>query len=147
MAVGDRGATGLGYTRDGALAVDQNGNLVLANDLGHRIVPNIVIPPTAINVAIATDGGVYYQDPVETEPVLAGQIKLARFPNDDGLEPSEDGIWFETAASGEPMAGCPGDPGIGLGRLQSGFLCRPLRGEYEAAIDRLVKRRLLRQPW
>ena len=49
-----------------------------------------------------------------------GQIQLAGFINTAGLEPKGQNIFAETAASGTPNAGTPGQNG--LGSLQQGFV-------------------------
>lgn len=131
--IGDQ-STGIGYTRAGALALDQEGNLVMANDVGYRLEPNIVIPPQATNVSIAQDGSVYYQDPQQTEPVLAGQLELAVFQNPAGLQTIGDNLYLETFASGAPQVGNPTDPGIGAGSIKSGFL----EGSNVEAVTQLV---------
>jgi flagellar basal-body rod protein FlgG len=131
--IGDQ-SNGIGYTRAGALALDQDGNLVMANDVGYRIEPNIVIPPQATNISIGTDGSVYYQDPAQVEPVLAGQLELAVFQNSAGLQTVGDNLYLETFASGPANVGNPGDPGIGAGRIVSGFL----EGSNVDAVTQLV---------
>lgn len=131
--IGDR-SSGIGYTRAGALSLDQDGNLVMANDVGYRIEPNIVIPPQATNVSIATDGSVFYQDEAQPEPVLAGQLELAVFQNPAGLETVGDNLYLETFASGAAQVGNPEDTGIGTGSIRSGFL----EGSNVDAVTQLV---------
>lgn len=50
----------------------------------------------------------------------AGQIEVATFRNPQGLQPIGDNAWARTFASGEPVAGVPGDGN--LGALQAGAL-------------------------
>ncbi len=50
----------------------------------------------------------------------AGQVEVATFRNPQGLQPIGDNAWTRTFASGEPVAGVPGDGN--LGALQSGAL-------------------------
>jgi flagellar hook protein FlgE len=50
----------------------------------------------------------------------AGQIEVATFRNPQGLQPIGDNAWARTYASGEPVAGVPGDGN--LGALQAGAL-------------------------
>ena len=49
-----------------------------------------------------------------------GQISLATFANDAGLKPLGGNLFAETAASGAPVAGVPGDPGFAT--IQQGYL-------------------------
>ncbi|MEJ1959621.1 MAG: flagellar hook-basal body complex protein [Nitrosomonadales bacterium] len=56
---------------------------------------------------ISTDGiisGNYSNG--QTNPL--GQVVLATFPNDQGLEPVGNNGWTQTAASGTPVTGAPG---------------------------------------
>ncbi|MHC4245696.1 MAG: flagellar basal-body rod protein FlgG [Planctomycetota bacterium] len=117
--VGDVGE-GIAYTRDGALLVDEEGSLVLANNTGYRVEGGIVIPPDSKAVTIGSDGSVYYQDPNQNEPVLAGQLELAYFQNNAGLETIGQNLYLETYASGPVQTGDPGTDG--LGRITSGYL-------------------------
>jgi flagellar hook protein FlgE len=50
----------------------------------------------------------------------AGQIELANFRNPQGLQPIGANAWSRTYASGDPVAGVPGDGN--LGALQAGAL-------------------------
>lgn len=50
----------------------------------------------------------------------AGQVEVATFRNPQGLQPIGDNAWARTYASGEPVAGVPGDGN--LGQLQAGAL-------------------------
>ncbi|WP_456447227.1 flagellar hook-basal body complex protein, partial [Thiolapillus sp.] len=49
-----------------------------------------------------------------------GQVVLANFANEQGLQPLGDTAWANTFASGPPVAGAPGTSGLGL--VQSGAL-------------------------
>ncbi len=50
----------------------------------------------------------------------AGQIELANFRNNQGLQAMGGNVWIRTVASGEPIVGVPGDGNMGA--LQSGAL-------------------------
>ena len=50
----------------------------------------------------------------------AGQVALVNFRNTQGLQPTGGGYWAETAASGQPVRGAPGDGTFG--QLRSGTL-------------------------
>ncbi len=49
-----------------------------------------------------------------------GQIQLAVFPNEAGLEAQGDNLFLQTAASGHPVTGNPGSPGFGT--VMQGFI-------------------------
>jgi flagellar basal body rod protein FlgG len=49
-----------------------------------------------------------------------GQLTISTFPNDAGLEALGGNLFRETAASGQPIAGVPGDPGFGV--INQGYL-------------------------
>lgn len=53
-------------------------------------------------------------------PQVIGQITLASFVNEAGLDPIGGNCFRETAASGGPVLGVPGDPGFGS--IQQGYL-------------------------
>ena len=50
----------------------------------------------------------------------AGQVEIANFRNPQGLQPVGDNAWARTLASGDPVAGVPGEGA--LGSLQAGAL-------------------------
>ena len=107
-----------GYTRDGAFQVNAQGQLVTNN--GYAVQPGITIPANAQSVTIANDGTVSVTLPGQALPQSVGQMQLASFVNPAGLEPKGGNIYAETAASGTPNAGTPGQNG--LGSLQQGFV-------------------------
>jgi len=107
----------LRYTRDGALQINANGELVTTT--GYSIEPAISIPVDATSIDIGKDGGVNVTDAAGTQSVV-GNIQLARFPNPSGLSSEGDNLLAETEASGTPTTGTPGESGFGL--IQSGFL-------------------------
>jgi flagellar basal-body rod protein FlgG len=108
----------IGYTRDGAFQIDNQGRLVTAGGL--PVSNGITVPNNATNVSIATDGTVTASIPGSTAPQSIGTIALANFVNTPGLEPKGQNIYAETAASGQPNAGTPGTNGIGS--LMQGFV-------------------------
>jgi flagellar basal-body rod protein FlgG len=106
------------YTRDGALRLNSQGNLVTAEGL--LLEPQITIPNDAISITIAADGTVSVVTQASPTPQTVGNIQLASFPNPGGLLQEGDNLFRETAASGTPTPGTPGQDG--LGSLQQGFL-------------------------
>ena len=107
-----------GYTRDGAFQVDAQGQLVTNN--GYTVQPGITIPPGAQSVTIGADGTVGVVMPGQSQPQSVGQLQLVGFVNPAGLEPKGMNLFAETAASGTPNAGTPGQNG--LGSLQQGYV-------------------------
>jgi flagellar basal-body rod protein FlgG len=105
------------YTRDGALEMNANGQLVTLN--GYPIDPPISIPVDAASVDIGADGGVNVTDNAGTRSTV-GTIQLTRFPNPAGLTNQGDNLFAATDASGAAVPGNPGQDG--LGAIQSGFL-------------------------
>jgi flagellar basal-body rod protein FlgG len=105
------------YTRDGALQVNANGQLVTA--LGYPIEPAISIPTNAASIDIGKNGGVNVTDEAGTQTVV-GTIQLARFVNPSGLSSEGDNLLAKTEASGTPTVGTAGE--TGLGTIQSQFL-------------------------
>ncbi|MBN2183258.1 MAG: flagellar basal-body rod protein FlgG [Sedimentisphaerales bacterium] len=105
------------YTRDGALQINANGQLVTSN--GYSIEPSISIPIDVASISIEKDGGVNITDSSGTQSVV-GNIQLARFPNPSGLSSEGDNLYAESEASGTPTTGTPGENGFGT--IQSTFL-------------------------
>ena len=102
------------YTRDGSFKVDANGQLVNANGL--RVVPEIILPEGSQieTLAVADDGRVSVRINGSSEPTLIGQLELYRFPNQVGLKNEGDNLYKVTNASGGPIAGRPGEEGMGV---------------------------------
>ncbi len=100
-----------GYTRDGSFQVNAQGQLVTNN--GFTVQPGITIPANAQSVTIAADGTITASLPGQVTPQVIGQIPLANFVNPAGLEPKGQNLFAETAASGAPNTGAPGQNGLG----------------------------------
>lgn len=100
-----------GYTRDGSLMVDADGNLVTAS--GYAIEPSITVPSDALSVTIGADGTVTAALPGSPAPTSLGDITLADFINPAGLQPIGENLSIESASSGSPTVGTPGEDGIG----------------------------------
>lgn len=106
------------YTRDGALNRTGDGLIVTAD--GYTVAPGITVPDDARSISINAQGEVYayFGDRVEAE--LLGQFNLVDFSNPRGLEAMGANLFLETAASGAPIVGQPGEDG--LGTLRQGYL-------------------------
>jgi flagellar basal-body rod protein FlgG len=121
LQIPDSFGGGIGYTRAGNFTRNADGELVLANQPGYRLIePEITIPPDATGVSIGTDGVVSVTLSGATEPEEIGQIQLARFINPAGLQSIGSNVFVQSAASGDADVGNPGEDG--RGRLLQGFL-------------------------
>ena len=69
---------------------------------------------------VGQDGTVTAQVPGSNQPQQLGQITLARFVNNAGLQPQGTNLFTQTAASGPPIVTQPGLNGSGI--LQGGYL-------------------------
>jgi len=105
------------YTRAGNFAVNGEGQLV--TDDGYAVQPNISIPQDAVDVTISKSGQVQVITAGTTEPSVVGQLELASFFNEAGLEAIGDNLLMETAASGAANVGTPGE--VGFGQLLHGY--------------------------
>ena len=101
----------LAYTRAGNFTVNGEGQLV--TDDGYAVEPAIAIPQDALDVSISKSGQVQVTTAGQTEPQVVGQLELATFFNEAGLEAIGDNLLLETAASGPATVGAPGDVGYG----------------------------------
>lgn len=106
------------YTRDGALKRSGEGQIVTSD--GFAVIPEITIPDDARSVSINAQGEVYAYFADQVQPQLMGQITLADFTNDKGLEALGGNLFVETEASGGAVVGSPGDGG--LGTVRQGYL-------------------------
>ncbi len=101
----------LGYTRDGSLQVNAQGQVVTAN--GYAIQPAITIPTGAQSITIGSDGVVSVQLAGAATPTTVGTLQLANFINPAGLQDSGGNVAIESASSGAAQTGNPGLSGMG----------------------------------
>ena len=106
------------FTRAGQLQLDANGTLV--NAQGLPLVPQITVPNNATAITIAENGTVSATIPGQSAPTELGALTLAGFVNPAGLLALGENLFSETAASGAPNEGRPGDGA--LGKLKQGSL-------------------------
>lgn len=106
------------YTRSGAFNRNANGELVTTD--GSLVQPTIAIPSNATEILISETGQVSVRTGTDTQLKVIGQLTLARFVNDTGLEAIGGNLFRETAASGSPTVGPAGTRGMGT--IQQGFL-------------------------
>jgi len=107
-----------GYTRDGSLQSDGQGQLVTAN--GFVVQPALTIPANATSITIGQDGVVSVTQAGSTAAVQIGSIQLATFVNPAGLESMGQNLYLETASSGTPSTNVPGTNGTGT--LSQGYV-------------------------
>jgi flagellar basal-body rod protein FlgG len=105
------------YTRDGSFQTSATGQLVTNN--GYTVQPGITVPANAQTVTVAPDGTVSATIAGQTAPQVLGQLQVASFINPAGLEAKGQNLYTETAASGTPTSGVPGNNG--LGTLMQGY--------------------------
>ncbi|AKU20628.1 flagellar biosynthesis protein FlgG [Massilia sp. NR 4-1] len=106
------------FTRAGQLQMDSNGILTTAQGL--PIVPQITIPNNATRITIGENGTVSATLPGNTAPTELGQLTLTSFINPTGLLALGENLFQETASSGAPTEGRPGD--AQFGKLKQGSL-------------------------
>jgi flagellar basal-body rod protein FlgG len=100
-----------GYTRAGSFQLSPDGDLVTSD--GFLVQPGVTIPEDAVGVTVNASGEVLVDLDGQVAPQVVGQIELARFPNEAGLEAIGDNLFLETNASGQANVAVPGSPGFG----------------------------------
>ena len=106
------------YTRSGAFNTNATGQLVTID--GYTVVPGITVPQDASEIIFTSSGQVMVRIGNDTELQEIGQLTIANFVNEAGLQPLGDNLFQQTAASGEPIVAAPEDPGFGY--LKQGYL-------------------------
>ena len=106
------------YTRDGSFNTNATGQLVTAD--GYLITPPMLIPTTATSVTVSQTGMVTATIPGQTTPQQIGQLTIANFVTPAGLQALGGNLFQQTAASGQPNVGVPGDTSFGI--IQQGYL-------------------------
>ena len=80
----------------------------------------MTIPIGATDVTVNETGQVYATVGTTGTQQLVGQLTVANFANDAGLDPLGGNLYRETASSGAAVLGVPGD--VGFGTVQQGYL-------------------------
>lgn len=106
------------YTRDGSFQLSKDGQIVTHE--GYKVQPGISVDKDATGVSINAVGQVLVKLDGQVEPQVAGQLNLATFANEAGLEARGDNLFMETPASGAANESKPGEPGYGT--ILQGFL-------------------------
>ncbi len=108
------------YTRAGSFQLDQNGQIVTSE--GFQVLPGINVPQEAVDITINQEGEVQVLLDGQINPQVVGQLDLATFANEAGLEAVGSNLLRETQASGPATVATPGTAGFGL--IEQGFLER-----------------------
>ena len=99
----------IAYTRDGSFKLNASGQVVTLDGL--PVLSGFQpIPSGASAVSIAENGQVTVQSANGTQSF---RLTLTRFPNPAGLRSMGGNLYEETAASGTPETGQPGEQGYG----------------------------------
>jgi flagellar basal-body rod protein FlgG len=104
------------YTRDGTFQLSPQGQIVTAE--GYQVLPGINVPSNG--VTINSSGQVSVTIDGQTNPTIAGQLTLATFPNEAGLEAEGNNLFLQTQSSGNPIVSTAGSPGFGT--ILQGYL-------------------------
>lgn len=110
----------INYTRDGTFQLNEQGQLVTS--AGYLLQPAVTIPQNAQSITIGEDGIVSVVIGNATAPTQVGNLQTADFINPTGLQAQGQNLYSETAASGAPQLGTPGQNGLGTligGALES----------------------------
>ena len=105
------------YTRAGNLSMNQDGQLVTSD--GYLVQPAITIPTNSTGITVSATGQVQVNVPGQTTPQAVGQLTIANFTNEAGLEAMGQNLFTVSGSSGAASTGNPGDPGFGT--LMQGY--------------------------
>ncbi|MCQ4162273.1 flagellar basal-body rod protein FlgG [Roseomonas sp. GC11] len=107
-----------GYTRAGTFGLSDTGMMVTAD--GYQVGAGITIPTGATDVTINATGEVLVKIAGQTALQNVGQLQLAVFANEAGLEAIGDNNFLATPASGNAQLGNPG--AVGYGQVLQGYV-------------------------
>ncbi len=106
------------FTRAGAFNTNAQGQLVTTD--GYLVDPAITVPANTQSVSVNQTGIVSALVAGQTAPQQIGQLTLANFANETGLQPLGNSLYQQTEASGAPVVGVAGDPGFAT--IMQGYL-------------------------
>jgi flagellar basal-body rod protein FlgG len=106
------------YSRAGSFNTNGNGQIVTTDGLA--VSPAMTVPQNTTSINVSQTGLVTAMVAGQTAPQQIGQLTLANFANDAGLQPLGGNLYSQTEASGQPVTGLPGDPGFGT--VSQGYL-------------------------
>ena len=99
------------YTRDGTFQLSPQGQIVNAE--GYPVQPGITIDTNATGITINSSGQVQEKLDGTVTPAIKGQLTLAIFPNEAGMEAIGSNMFMATPASGNAQDSVPGANGYG----------------------------------
>jgi len=99
------------YTRDGELQQNADGEIVTAE--GHTLQPAITLPDNVQSLTVGSDGVISVLTSGSVAPQVVGNVQLTGFMNPAGLQAIGNNLFLESAASGAPQTGTPGQDGLG----------------------------------
>ncbi len=105
------------FTRAGNFGMNAQGQLVTQD--GYAVIPNITLPANTVSIQVNSDGSVWVNTGSGTL-TQAGQLTIANFPNDAGLQAQGNNYYQETTSSGNPQTAAPGQTGYAT--IQQGYL-------------------------
>jgi flagellar basal-body rod protein FlgG len=100
----------MAYTRNGQFTLNAEGMIV--NNNGLPLVPQIMVPENTVSITIGSDGIVSFTA-ANGENLGEQQLETVNFMNPAGLQALGGNLFQESAASGEPLVGIPGQDGLG----------------------------------
>jgi flagellar basal-body rod protein FlgG len=106
------------YTRSGAFNKNAAGQIVTVD--GYVVQPAMTVPNDASAIVVNESGQVFVRLGNEPQLQQIGQLTLANFANEAGLDPLGGNLYRETAASGAAVVGVPGNPGFAS--IHQGYL-------------------------
>lgn len=106
------------YTRAGAFQMSPTGEIVTAS--GYTVEPGITVPNDTQSVTVNPSGEVIVKLAGQVALQNVGQLQLAAFPNEAGLEARGDNLYVESPSSGAAAIGTPG--ALGYGSVLQGYL-------------------------
>ena len=99
------------YTRAGNFSLSDTGQLVTVD--GYTVQPTVTIPQGSTDVTISKSGQVQVTTPGSATAQTVGQLQLANFANEAGLEAIGDNYLLQSGSSGAPTLTSPGATGVG----------------------------------
>ena len=118
------------FTRNGQFQL--NSESLLVNSNGLPLAQNIALPEGTTTVSIGTDGTVTAVVGKDAQAVELGQMLTVNFANPAGLQSLGGNLYRETAASGEPVEGIPGEDAFG------GLQQFTIEGSNVSVVDEMV---------
>lgn len=99
------------YTRNGSFTLNDQGQLMTQS--GYIVQPPITIPTGVTQINITNDGFVNVMTATSPTEQQVGQLQLADFINQDGLQPIGENLYQATTGSGPAILSNPMQNGLG----------------------------------